>query len=340
MKPAGDSPARPDLPLADSLAIRRLVADLARVWPEGAEHGEARLGVAVSGGPDSCALLLLAAAALPGRIAAATVDHGLRPESADEARFVAQLCEALGVEHAVLPVAVERGNVQAQARAARYRALAGWAGERGLAALATAHHGDDQAETLLLRLNRGSGVAGLAGVRERGRTPGSDLPLLRPLLGWRRHELERIVGMAGLRPVTDPSNLDDRFDRARLRKALDGADWLDPLALAQSAAHLADADEALEWAARREWGEAVRSQPFGLVYRRRAPRAVALRVIAQIVRELDGGEARGGRIARLFDSLESGSPASIGSLVARPERDGWSFSKAPAKRRNAAEIPT
>ena len=332
MKPAGDCPARPDLPLAGSEPVSRFAADLARVWPEGTTQGKARLGIAVSGGPDSCALLLLAAAAWPDRIAAATVDHGLRPESAEEARFVADLCAALGVDHAVLPVTVDPGNVQAQARAARYRALAGWAGEQGLAALATAHHADDQAETLLLRLNRASGVAGLAGVRERGRVPDSELLLLRPLLGWRREQLERIVEAAGLRAVADPSNEDDRYDRARLRKALKGVDWLDPVALSQSSAHLADADDVLEWAAQREWHEAVRPQPFGLVYRCRAPRAVALRVIARIVHELAGVESRGGQIARLFDSLDSGSPASIGSLVARPEPAGWAFSKAPVRR--------
>ena len=134
--------------------------------------------------------------------------------------------------------------------------------------------------------------------------------------------------------MADPSNLDDRFDRVRLRKALAGADWLDPLALAQSASHLADADDAIEWAARREWREAVRPQPFGLVYRRRAPKAVALRVMARIIGEIGGEEVRGGQVARLFDSLESGAPASIGSLVVRPERDGWAFSQAPVKRRN------
>jgi tRNA(Ile)-lysidine synthase len=332
MKPAGAFPVRADL--IDSETVRRFAADLDRVWPEGAAQGEARLGIAVSGGPDSCALLLLAAAALPGRIAAATVDHGLREASAGEARFVAELCEAIGVEHAVLPVTVEAGNVQAQARAARYRALSDWAGQTSISALATAHHADDQAETLLLRLNRASGVAGLAGVRERGLAPDSDLLLVRPLLGWRRAELEAVVAAAGLTAVADPSNLDDRFDRVRLRKALAGADWLDPLALAQSALHLADADDALEWAVRREWHEAVRPQPFGLVYRRRAPRAVALRVMAQIIREIGGEEVRGGQVARLFDSLESGSPASIGTLVARPEREGWAFSKAPVKRRN------
>lgn len=333
MKPVGACPARVDLPPADSEPLRRFAEALARVWPEGSQHADQRLGLAVSGGPDSCALLLLAAAALPGRIAAATVDHGLRPESAAEARFVADLCGRLNVEHAVLPVVLAAGNVQAQARAARYDALAGWAKRSKVAALATAHHADDQAETLLLRLGRASGVAGLAGVRERGRVGESELPVLRPLLGWRREELARIVEATGIEAVADPSNQDDRFDRARLRKALAGAGWIDPSALAQSAAHLADADEALDWAARREWDEAVRDHRSGLIYRQKAPRAVALRVIARIVRELDGADPRGGQVAKLFDSLDSDRPASIGSLVARPEANGWYFSKADRKSR-------
>ncbi len=305
----------------------RFAADLAALW-----SGEGRLGLAVSGGPDSLALLLLAHAVLPGRIAAATVDHGLRAESAAEAALVGQICSELEVPHAALRVAVEPGNVQAQARAARYTALAGWMESEGLEALATAHHADDQAETLLARLNRGSGVAGLAGVRARGVVPGTRMPLLRPLLGWRRSDLAEVVERAGIAPVQDPSNTDDRFDRARIRKALAGADWLDAPALALSAANLADADAALEWAAHREWSECVAKGPMGLSYRPKAPRAVALRVLARIVTELDGEAPRGSAVARLFDSLVARQPASIGNLVARVMPDGWSFTKAPVRR--------
>ena len=295
-------------------------------------NADTRLGLAVSGGPDSLALLLLAHEALPGRIAAATVDHGLRSENAGEAAMVAQICAGLGIDHAVLPVAVAPGNVQSQARVARYAALADWAAGAGLTALATAHHADDQAETLLLRLNRGSGVAGLAGVRARGLVPGTSLPLLRPLLGFRRAELAEVVTAAGIEAANDPSNQDDRFDRARLRKALGAVDWLEVPALAASAAHLADADAALDWAAQREWSECVSRAPMGLTYRPQAPRAVALRVIARIVRELDGEEPRGSAVARLFESLLAREPASLGALVARVTPDGWSFVKAPRRR--------
>ena len=141
-----------------------------------------------------------------------------------------------------------------------------------------------------------------------------------------------VVADAGLVPVQDHSNSDDRFDRARLRKALAEVDWLDVPALAASAAHLADADTALEWAARCEWDEAVTRGPMGLTYRPQAPRAVALRVLTRIVTELDGSAPRGSAVARLFDSLVARQPASIGGLVARAMPDGWSVTKAPVRR--------
>lgn len=237
--------------------------------------------------------------------------------------------------HRTLVVNVAAGNVQSEARRARYAALADWVEAQGLSALATAHHADDQAETLLLRLNRASGAAGLAGTRARGVVPGTAIPLLRPLLNWRRRELADIVNSAGLAPAQDPSNVDDRFDRARLRKALAGADWLDIDAIAQSASHLADADTALDWAAAREWTERVSKAGLGLTYRPQAPRAVALRVLARIVSELDGEEPRGGATARLFDSLVARQTCSIGNLVARPSFEGWSFVPAPKRRTDA-----
>ncbi|MDE2302351.1 MAG: tRNA lysidine(34) synthetase TilS, partial [Sphingomonadales bacterium] len=155
------------------------------------------MAIAVSGGPDSLALLLLAAAARPGAVRAATVDHRLRAASAGEAAAVARVCAALAVPHQTLEIAVAAGNLQSEARRGRYAALAGWMNEQGIAALATGHHADDQAETLLMRLNRAGGCAGLAGVRARGRLPGSEgRLLLRPLLGWRRAELAALIAAA------------------------------------------------------------------------------------------------------------------------------------------------
>ncbi|MDG2001708.1 MAG: tRNA lysidine(34) synthetase TilS [Novosphingobium sp.] len=312
--------------------VERFRADLQALWPEGLRDAGARLGLAVSGGPDSTAMLLLAAAAFPGRIAAATVDHRLRPESAREAGDVAHLCAKLAVPHQVLEVDVASGNIQAEARNARYAAMAAWVEAEGLAALATGHHAEDQAETLLLRLNRASGAAGLAGTRARGRVPQTEIALLRPLLGWRRSELGDLLMHCGIEAAQDPNNRDEKYDRVRMRKALASADWLDIAAIAESAGHLADADAALEWAAQREWSECVRREGPGLVYQPRAPRAVALRVLSRIVSELDYSQPRGGAIARLFETLMTNSPASIGGLVARPGPEGWDFAPAPLRK--------
>jgi tRNA(Ile)-lysidine synthetase-like protein len=122
---------------------------------------DAPIGLAVSGGPDSIALLLLAAEARPLKVEAASVDHALRPESRAEVEMVASLCERLGVPHTILTCdwdGIPLTAIQERARIMRYRLLGDWARERGLPALVTAHHLDDQAETLLMRLGRGAGV--------------------------------------------------------------------------------------------------------------------------------------------------------------------------------------
>jgi tRNA(Ile)-lysidine synthase len=306
--------------------VERFTEALERLWPEGG-----RLGLAVSGGPDSLAMLLLAEAATPLRFEVATVDHGLRPESANESAMVAELCSARGIECAILRVSLEAGNLQAKARDARYAALAEWAVERGLSALATAHHADDQAETLLMRLNRGSGIAGLAGVRERGVVPGSSRPLVRPMLGFSRAELTSVVAQSGLVSAADPSNADDRFDRVRIRKALGNNDWLDPAGLAASAGHIAEADAALEWAAQREWDEQVSVREGEIRYRPRAPRAVAMRATARAIALL-GGSPRGADLARLIDRLLAGDGGNLAGVLVTGERDEWVFRAEPPRR--------
>ena len=243
---------------------------------------------------------------------------------------MAELCAALGVLHQTLCVRVASGNVQDAARRARYAALEGWAHERGLSAIATAHHADDQAETILMRLNRGSGVSGLAGVRERGALPGSATIVLRPLLSWRRSELAQIVADAGVDTAQDPSNQDHRFDRVRMRKALAAADWLDPAALTASAGHLAEADAALEWMALREWQDCVSRNGQCVHYLPRAPKAVRLRIVERIITELGSG-ARGGSIARLLDQLAVGQRSTLGGVVASPKGDRWIFEAEPPR---------
>lgn len=295
------------------------------------------LAVAVSGGPDSLALLLLAHAAFPGRIEAATVDHGLRSESAAEAEAVARLCGELGVPHRILAASVESAGegLQAAARAARYAALAAWMDGSALRLLLTAHHADDQAETLLMRLNRGSGVAGLAGVRAEGSVPGSGgrLRLCRPLLGWRRGELQALVAAAGVEAARDPSNQDERFDRARLRRRLGEAPWLDPAAVARSAALLAEAEAALGWAAgplfaaRADVGEgAVILRPSGL------PPELLRRLVLRCLRQLaPAAKPRGEALAAFIAKLGEGGTATL-CEVKGSGGETWRFEPAPPRR--------
>ncbi|TMM47370.1 tRNA lysidine(34) synthetase TilS [Qipengyuania marisflavi] len=285
------------------------------------------MGIAVSGGPDSLALLLLAHAALPGQVQAATVDHGLRPESADEAAMVASLCEKLGIAHRILPVEVERGNLQARARKARYTALAEWADEQAIDAILTAHHADDQAETLVMRLNRGSGMAGLAGVRGLALLTDA-IRLVRPLLNWRKSELEKVCADAGVEPASDPSNENESFDRVRIRRALATSDWLDPLAIAQSAHLLAEAQETIGWMVEEFWNDCVFPEGPGFRFFPEGTRLLNIEVIRLIIAEM-GSAATRSEIGRLHDRLFAGHNASLGGILAVPTTEEMEREPAP-----------
>jgi tRNA(Ile)-lysidine synthase len=288
-------------------------------------------GVAVSGGPDSLALLLLAEAAFPGQVEAATVDHRLRPESAGEAAFVGTLCAARAIPHATLTGPPVAGNVQAGARALRYHLLGDWARRRGLAFVLTAHHRDDQAETLLMRLQRGAGLAGLAGIRPRAGLDG--LIVLRPLLGWRRAELAEVVAAAGLAPVEDPGNSDDRYDRARLRKQLAATEWLDAPALARSAAALGEAEQALDWTAEQLIAERTDSAPGGLTFDPTAlPAELRRRALVRLLALLVPAEPpRGEAVQRLLAALDAGETATLAGVKCEGG-PVWRLSPAPPRR--------
>lgn len=291
--------------------------------------GKGRLGLAVSGGPDSLALLLLAHKALPGRVAAATVDHRLRAEAADEARFVADICAGLRVPHAILrsPDDIE-GNVQSRARAVRYRLLDQWRVEQRLEWIATAHHADDQLETMLMRLARGSGVGGLAGIRP------VNGHVVRPLLDWTKAELEGVCRAAGVTPCRDPSNEDADYDRVRMRNFLAATDFpVTPAAATRSAAALTQADAALGWMVERlteerisHEGNSVLLDPADL------PRELVRRLLLRALAMAEPGLApRGEQLDRLIARLEAGESAMIGNLSCAGG-GSWRIAPAPPRR--------
>ncbi|MEM9975384.1 MAG: tRNA lysidine(34) synthetase TilS [Pseudomonadota bacterium] len=209
------------------------------------------IGVAVSGGSDSLALLHLLVDWGRTKIAAVTVDHRLRPEAADEAAFVAERCSAIGVPHSIVSWDGwdGKGNLQAEARRTRYSLLADWARAAGVGAVALGHTMDYQAETFLMRLSRRAGVDGLARMQdvfERHRQRFD-----RPLLGISRATLQAYLQARDISWVSDPSNEDDRFERVRAREALA---YLAPLgidaaALFDVSVNLEDASRALAHAA-------------------------------------------------------------------------------------------
>ena len=182
-----------------------------------------KLGLAVSGGPDSLALMLLAARwRRPGRpeLFVYTVDHGLRPEAAAEAAMVVSEAHARGLPARSLRWDGDKPTtgIQAAARKARYRLMAEAMARDGVAILATAHHLGDQAETVLMRLAHGSGIEGLRGMDALSLVEGCDV--VRPLLGVRPEVLREVVSDAGLSPAHDPSNQDENYERVRWRLML------------------------------------------------------------------------------------------------------------------------
>jgi tRNA(Ile)-lysidine synthase len=280
----------------------------------------------------------MAAAARPGRVEAATVDHVLRTGSRHEAEMVGTLCRTVAVPHSILTARWDQPPetaIEERARKERYRLLGYWAEERGLGAIVTAHHAEDQAETVLMRLARGSGVRGLAAIRPRSIASGAHVKLVRPLLRWRRSELEAICSRAGVEPVRDPSNDDEQFERVRVRWSLAELPWLDAGAIARSAAYLSEADDALKWAADNEWRRAVDEHRDRIAYRPgSAPSEIVRRIVARAVRQLateGDADLRGSELDRLLAALRNGDSATLRGVLCSGG-SMWKFTRAAPRR--------
>jgi tRNA(Ile)-lysidine synthase len=290
---------------------------------------EDRILVAVSGGPDSVALLLLAVAVRPRHIIAATVDHQLRPESADEAAYVANICARLGVAHVILtPEYPLEGNVQSSARTARYALLHRAAEKQFCVHIATAHHADDQLETILMRLARGSGVDGLSAIRARNGK------IIRPLLGFTKHELVGLCETSAIETVSDPSNDNADFARVAMRQYLASTDHPFKAERAtRTTAALAEASDALAWMTDCLVQERVTAKndevscdTSGLPAELK--RRLLLRALAMMDPHL---EPRGDAIDLVLFKMDSGASAMIGDIVCQGG-PYWKFARAPARR--------
>lgn len=287
------------------------------------------IGVAVSGGGDSMALLHLVHRALrPHALAirAVTVDHGLRDGSAAEATSVARTCASLGIPHEILAWAMPhaQGNLQEAAREARRRLIGGWAGCHGIDCVLLGHTLDDQAETVLLRLARGSGVDGLAGMRGELREAG--IVWERPLLGVTREALRAWLRDQDVSWIEDPSNQDPRFDRVRARamgEALAGL-GLTRERLVRTAGHMERARRTLDEAAVAFALRHARVEGGDVVL---APEALNLedgdspgRVLSAAIAWVGGGRRpRYHGLKRLADCVQGGRAATLGGCRALPE---------------------
>jgi len=282
-----------------------------------------RVILAVSGGPDSMALLSLAARWRAARkngpvLVAATIDHRLRREAKREAAAVARLAKRLNIPHHTLAWAGKKPKtgLQEAARAARYSLLLGLARKAGADAIATAHTRDDQAETVLHRIARGSGIGGLAGIRRRRERDG--IVLLRPLLEIAKTRLVATLRQARILFADDPSNRNPRFLRARLRALAPGLEreGIDAGKLSLLARRLARANAAIEQVAAEEWKRALCGGSSGGALEFDAPSyfalpaEVALRLLG---RAIDGtgheGPAELGKLETLQQALADANAA-------------------------------
>jgi tRNA(Ile)-lysidine synthase len=296
---------------------------------------DAEIGVAVSGGGDSMALLVALAdwaQEANRKLKVATVDHQLRNGSAQEAKGVGKFCARLGLEHSILhwDRGQGGGNLQDAARKARQDLLEAWARENGIATIATGHTRDDLAETFLMRLKRGSGVDGLAAMQRIRKT--ENIAWIRPLLDFRRAELRDFLQRRAVLWVDDPSNQDTRFDRVVMRNALGSLDkiGLSVDVLADTAARMSTARDALEAATFDLAQYAACPRTIGSVRLdvgrlTTAPAEIQLRLVAHALCWVSGAPYRP-RLTALKDALRAaigGKARTLSGCLIAPCGFGW-----------------
>lgn len=292
---------------------------------DGLPAGET-IGVALSGGGDSTALLHLCLAA-GMRVEAVTVDHRLRAESAAEAAAVGDWCRALGVRHEVRvwDHGAIGGNLMDQARRARMRLIGDWARARGIGVVALGHTRDDVAETVLMGLSRAAGIAGLSGMRREFDAGG--VRVHRPLLDAGREELRGWLRGRGIGWVDDPTNENERYARVKARQALAALAPLGITAerLAEVAGHLAQVQAALAAQVAAAGGAHVEEQAGALRFDAglwAEPAEVQRQVVVAALLWLTGAEyaPRAAEVERLSDALAAGRDATLAGCRARK---GW-----------------
>lgn len=335
---SGGPSGKPRKPTAD---LTGLQADFCSALDRTLSGPVDQIAVALSGGSDSTALLGLAlgwAASRRTAVYALVVDHGLRPESHDEANAVADTARDAGARATVLRWTGPHPatGIQEAARDARYALMGQWCQDQNVADLLLGHQMEDQAATVLMRIRRGSGVDGLGGM-----APMSDrngIRIHRPMLGMRRNALRTWLGHQGIGWVEDPTNRADRFERNRLDSFLETEDRDGSLVenLALLARRQSEAAAALEEIARTQWISLRQAGPGGWRFPRAAYDAAPLEIRHRLLRlamgEIAGHALRLSTVEKLHQTLNSTGKANAGGVLARMSDDLLIFTPEPARR--------
>ncbi|WP_226554122.1 tRNA lysidine(34) synthetase TilS [Celeribacter naphthalenivorans] len=308
------------------------------------------LAVAVSGGGDSLALLhLMAEWAAEERVKleAVTVNHGLRPEAAHEAQFVAEVSERLKVKHTTLNWSGYQGtgNLQDAARRARYRLMADWAKPRGISTIALAHTADDQAETFFMRLARASGIDGLTGMQRRRVSEG--ITWVRPLLMQERFELRQYLRELRAPWIDDPSNDDEAFERVKARRAMEELTKLgiDVHVVGRVMDHLGQVRSALDFATHDHALDCVREDHGDLIIDRRrfaeGSPEVNRRLLAAALRWIASAEygPRGMKLQEFLSAMMRGRDATLHGVRLLGGKDSFRLTREHAAVAGAVALP-
>ncbi|WP_135507282.1 tRNA lysidine(34) synthetase TilS [Roseovarius aestuariivivens] len=316
-------------------------------------RGPDRLGIGVSGGSDSLGLLVLLADWSDHggpEVSAVTVDHGLRPEAADEARHVAMVCRELNISHDVViwDGWDGQGNLPDKARRARYGLMAEWARTHEIGHVAVAHTLDDQAETFVMRLAREAGLDGLSAMARHWRL--DEVQFCRPALSLSRDDLRSVLRARKIDWVDDPSNSDTGFERVRVRQALDTLEELGISArtLSNVAHHMGEVRETVYWYAFVAARDCVRFQSGDVIIDRATfrtlPRDIARRLVQQVLHWLSGAEypPRGRSVDLLLEAIRGGTNMTLHGCMMTVDATTLRFSRefmAVAQARCRPEAP-
>ena len=279
-----------------------------------------KIACAVSGGIDSLALVYLLSQIR--EVTGLIIDHGLRQESASEAKMTAGILRGLGIENVILRKEnTIKANLQEEARKLRYELLIGYCCEHEIKYLATAHHAEDNAETFLLRLSRGSGLDGLSAISEISQMDG--VTLIRPVLRYTKSELKKVLLENKINWVEDPTNKTDKYKRNKLRQALAQMEDAELVTrrINDAAENLSRVRDYLEIETEKTFWTCYSGDELDVDEFEKLHEEIAYRLLVKIILQMSGAEKkpRFEKLKRLKNDIVNGKPCSLHGLIFVPK---------------------